>query len=137
MVYLLDYLQVLQNRAARAVTRNGWRTPRHYLLLQCGWLSVHQLVIYHSLVLVFQIKQKERPRYFRNHFSAGFPYRTRLATSEGIRRREHCQHKVTQESFVQRSSSSWNMLPVSVRNARTHQQFKNRLKSWIRDNVPL
>ena len=43
--YLLTGLQVQQNKAARLVTRLGWGTPTRALLLQCGWLSVRQMVV--------------------------------------------------------------------------------------------
>ena len=36
--YLLFILQVIQNTAARCVTRLGWQTRVSVLLLQCGWL---------------------------------------------------------------------------------------------------
>ena len=108
--YLIDYLQILQNRAARLVTRNGWHTPTDKMLRQCGWLSVRQLVLYHSLILVFKIRQEAKPEYFREDFSAAFPYRTRLATSMGVRRGDQSTHSASQSSFVPRSSASWNLL---------------------------
>ena len=84
--YLIKFVQILQNRAARLVTKLGWLTPTAVLLHQCGWLSVRQLVHYHSLVLAFKVKLHGKPEYFRQHFSAEFPYQTRLATGMGIRR---------------------------------------------------
>ena len=33
--YLIKFIQTLQNKAARVVTRLGWRTPTRTLLLQC------------------------------------------------------------------------------------------------------
>ena len=50
--YLLKALQILQNKAARVVARRGKYTPVAELLGQCGWLSVKQLVFYHSVVLI-------------------------------------------------------------------------------------
>ena len=41
--YLLDSLQIVQNNAARFVTRRGIYTPVRELLRQCGWLNVRQL----------------------------------------------------------------------------------------------
>ena len=46
--YLLHALQVIQNRAARAVTRMSWFTPTRVLLNKCKWLSVRQLVFYQT-----------------------------------------------------------------------------------------
>ena len=135
--YLIDFLQVLQNRAARLVTRSGWSTSTGKMLQQCGWLSVRHLVIYHSLILVFKIKLQGKPVYFREDFSSNFPYRTRLATGMGIRRGDRSRHDVTLSSFVPRSSASWNLLPVVIRNLRTEKQFKTSLKVWIQENVPI
>ena len=47
--YLLSLIQVMQNTAARCVTRLGWRTRVSVLLLQCGWLLVRQTVFYHTM----------------------------------------------------------------------------------------
>ena len=41
-------LQVIQNKAARCVTRFGIYTPVNILLRQRGWLSVNQLVFFHT-----------------------------------------------------------------------------------------
>ena len=40
--YLIKMLQVVQNQAARYVTRSSWFTPSKVLLKQCNWLSVVQ-----------------------------------------------------------------------------------------------
>ena len=134
--YLIGYLQTLQNRAGRLVTKHGQFTPTRVVLRQCGWLSVKQLVHFHSLLLVFKIKMKNKPEYFNQHFSSEFPYRTRLATSSGIRREEQYRYDVTMNSFAPRSSLVWNQLPVKLRNMKTTNTFKKNLKTWIQDNVP-
>ena len=104
--YLINFLQILKNRAARLVTSLGWFTPVKVLLHQCGWLSVRQIVHYHSLLLLFKIKLQGKPEYFQDQFSTQFPYMTRLATGMGIRREEHNLHDVTKTSFV---SWSWSL----------------------------
>ena len=68
--YLINFLQILQNRAGRLVTKHGRFTPNRVVLHQCGWLSVRQMVHYHSLVLVFKIKAENKPEFFRAHFSS-------------------------------------------------------------------
>ena len=50
--YLLNSLQVVLNKAARFVAKRGKFTPVADLLRQCGWLSVRQLVFYHSVVQI-------------------------------------------------------------------------------------
>ena len=75
--FLIKSLQTLQNKAARAVTKLDWNTPTAELLRQCGWLSVHQLSVYHSVVLVFKVLQFRSPKYLYNMFSTTYNYKTR------------------------------------------------------------
>ena len=53
--YLLNALQVVQNKAARFVTRRDRYTSVQDLIRQCGWISVKQLVFYHSVILIYKI----------------------------------------------------------------------------------
>ena len=135
--YLLKFLQVLQNRAARLVTKLGWFTPVKTLLLQCGWLSVHQLVQFHSLVLVYKFRQDRRPRYFCDKFNQEFSRETRLAGEGGIRKITTLKRTLTQNSFIPRSIDIWNKLPQDTRQAKNLNIFKKRLKQWIIKNVPI
>ena len=62
--YLVRSLQVIQNKVARVVTKKPWSTPTSILLSQCGWLSVRQLAMYHTVLLVYKVlKQTGSPRY--------------------------------------------------------------------------
>ena len=53
---LVRSLQIIQNKVGRVVTRLDWSTPARDILLQCGWLSVNQLVFYHSVLLIYKVK---------------------------------------------------------------------------------
>ena len=57
--YLLLALQRIQNKAARVVTRSSLSTAGH--LAQCGWLSVRQLAVYHTCVLVYKVLEHKSP----------------------------------------------------------------------------
>ena len=135
--YLIRMLQILQNRAARLVTKLGWYTPVKTLLLQCGWLSVHQLVHYHSLVLVFKIRDVNKPKYFCDKLKSEFCRETRLATGGGIRKNQKIKHKTTQQSFIPRTVDIWNKLPQDLRLTPTLPKFKKKLKLWIIRNIPI
>ena len=135
--FLIKYLQALQNRAARIVTNHGPRTPNAVVLGQCGWLSVKQMVQYHSLVLVYEIRSKNKPEYLRNRLNFNFPYRTRLATGLGLRRQENYKYDVTKNSFIARTTTTWNQLPEGIRNSKTVTTFKQKVKLWTKQNIPL
>ena len=81
---LMSLLQVVQNSAARIVTRLPWNSPVATLLHQCGWLSVRQMVVLHSLVLIRKIKFEGKPDFLHSRTNKQFQYGTRLATSSGI-----------------------------------------------------
>ena len=56
-------LQVLQNRAAQVVTHSPPRTRREEMYDKLKWLTVNQLVAYHTLLTVFKIRQTGEPEY--------------------------------------------------------------------------
>ena len=122
--YLIDFLQVVQNRAARLVTQGGWGTSVRVHLAQCGWLSICQLVVYHRLLLVFKIRSDGKPVYFVEKFKSLFNYRTRLASSGGIQEQKVVNHSETKNSFVQDSIRLWNNLPPRIRQAESLPSFQ-------------
>ena len=61
--YLISILQTLQNKAARSITKLPWNATTSHLLAQCGWLSVKQLVVYHSVVLLHKVLKSGSPKY--------------------------------------------------------------------------
>ena len=73
--YLMKSLQTLQNKAARVVTKLDWQTPTSTLLSQCGWLSVHQLALHHTVVLVHTVN------HFRERFQIGNKFEERTIVS--------------------------------------------------------
>ena len=82
--FLLAILEKLQNKAARIVTKMDKYTPIKTLLLQCGWLSIKQLVQYHSLLQIFKTKKNQRPGYLYDKLSKNCRYKTRLISTQGF-----------------------------------------------------
>ena len=114
--YLLSALQVLQNRAARLVTRLDWDTPRETLLLQCGWLSIRQLVQYHSQIQIFKTKTTKKPAYIYSQISNEFNRVTRLSTMEGIKDVRRFKSTLANQSFLPRTIKYWNEnLPIKIK----------------------
>ena len=67
------------------MTKLDWSTPVAELLKQCGWLSVHQLIVYHSVVLVHKVIQKKSPKYLHSMFDAEYKYKTKQADNGLLR----------------------------------------------------
>ena len=135
--YLLTFLQKLQNRAARMVTKLSWYTPVEVLLTQCGWLSIRQLVAYHSLVQIYKTKQSKRPLNLYTKVSNQFPHNTRASDGNGIKQDKIPTSKLGQLHFSSRAVQLWNKLPVSIRLAPSYSVFKSDLKKWVKSKVPI
>jgi hypothetical protein len=83
--FLIKALQIIQNKAARTVSKLGIFTPVKVFLKQCGWLSVHQLVFFHTVVLLFKTRQNKTPKYLYEMASTELPYRTRAENPGKLR----------------------------------------------------
>ena len=100
-------LQVLQNKMAKVVTRQNWTTSSKVLLQQCGWLSVNQLIFYHSVLLVPKVRQDKSPKYlYTMHNSWTYPYTTRQAENGLIRVGVRPRLEVVRDSFRWRAANS-------------------------------
>jgi hypothetical protein len=135
--YLLSLLQVIQNTAARCVTRLGWNTRVSVLLLQCGWLSVRQMVFYHTMVQLYKIRQDKKPVYLHDKISKSFQQNTRLAMGNGIKETEKIKSDERKKSFIPRATKTWNSLPVSLRSFVNIKIFKKELKNYVKKNVKI
>ena len=113
--YELEALQVMQNQAARLVTNLPIRTPRKEIFSSVGWMTVNQLVVYHSALSTLRIRQSGEPKYL----------------SEMLCRNNRALAK---KSFCFRAAEQWNSIPESIRKMKRIGQFKSSLKKWILSN---
>ena len=103
-----------------------------------GWMSVNQLIFYHSVLLVYKAKQSKSPMYLHMmHNSWSYPYPTRQAETALIRVLNKPKLELARESFRWRGANCFNQLPEIIRTSNKVQTFKNQAKRWIMENVPL
>jgi hypothetical protein len=132
---LIKSLQTLQNKAARAVSRMDWHTPTSELLRQCGWMSVHQLSVYHTVIMAYKVMQAKSPKYLYTMFNTNYPYETRQADSGMVRSVRKPELDLVKDSFRWRAADLFNQLPSAIREIKTIQSFKFATKRWVRQNV--
>ena len=137
--YLTTSLQILQNKVARTVTNHGLETPIKTLLQQCGWLSVNQLSCYHTLILQHKIIHTKSPTYLYEKLSLDYPYRTRISDNRLVRMGPQSKNELelTNKSFRWRAVSQWNKLPLNIRKIEETGLFKQKLRAWVTNNVPI
>ena len=131
--YIIKAVQLMQNRAARCITKLGWFTPVEILLKQCNWLSIRQLVFFHTAIQVYKVKMSQCPVYIHSKYT---PSNTRSA-SQGTLLVPAVQKSFSSKSFIVRSASTWNQIPPSLRNLQNLNTFKSGLKKWTRENISL
>ena len=120
-------LQVQQNRAARIVLNLPPRSNRKSMFEKLGWMTVQQLIAYHTLLSVFRIRQSKEPEYL-----------ARALTRDNNRGNiivENSRLGLYKKSFVPRGATLWNNLPRELRNIVKVGCFKKKLRKWIEDNV--
>ena len=137
--YWLHTLQVLLNKAARLVTGFSCFTSTKRLMDACGWLSVKQLVMYQTTVMVHKTFQTRKPYYLHERLSIEHSYRTRQETSGCIRQDQSFRYKsdIPRKSFRCRGASYYNSIPADIRTSMNMSTFKSKLKKWTRLNISL
>ena len=129
--YLMQILQVQQNRAARKVTRLGLRTHTSELLNQVGWLPVRQLFVFGKSSLL------ANPLYLKQKFQQEFAYNTRQATRNNFSVISRPRSELSRQSFVHNSIFLWNSRPQELKQLTVLSVFKSGLKQWVRSNIPI
>ena len=132
--YLLKALLVQQLAAARAVCGfNAWGWSKRKLLDKVNWLSVRQLIYYHTVLQTHKTLSSGLPRSLCAAFPRVYPYNTRNSTTGKIRCDESFRSTAT---FKFRSMSCYNSLPANVMEG-SLSSVKKKLKAWVHSNVPV
>ena len=123
----IKQLQILQNKAAQIVTHSPPRMVRLAMFSRLKWLTVNQLIAYHTLLTVYKIRSSGEPEYLASFLKQDnrsghiiLPY-TRLS--------------LFMKSFVWRGASTWNQLSREIRNSPKIGQFKKGARAWVLENI--
>ena len=131
--YVLRAVQVMQNKAARCVTKLSWFTTTRILLNQCNWLSIKQIVVYQTALQVWKVKESKQPVYIASSLKTA----TTRSGAQGNLLVPVVESSLASKSFMVRSASTWNSIPPEIRNTRNLQGFKKKLKQWVKSNVEI
>ena len=123
----LQAIQVLQNKAAQIVTRSAPRSHRDTMYDTLDWLTVNQLVVYHTAITVYRIRQSNEPEYLAEKLQ--FDSRNGRVIVPNLKL------GLARRSFCFRGADTWNSLPMHVRQARKIGEFKKGVRKWVQGNV--
>ena len=129
--YLIKVIQVIQNRAARLVTRQSWYTPTRVLLLQCNWLSIRQMVFFQTALQIWKIKVSEKP----GSINAQLEQSTTRSALDGTLKIPPHETALAANAFLVRGPLVWNRIPTEIRKLKTVGSFKKNLRVWVKTNI--
>ena len=132
--YLLKALQLQQLTAARTVCGpQSMRWSKSRLLQKVRWLSVKQLIEFHTILQAHKTLITGKPVALFDELSGSYPYQTRSATVGDIRLKKE---NSSLRTFKYRAMVLYNRVPQNVKTG-SLLSFKHKLKQWIKENVPL
>ena len=120
-------LQVLQNVAAQHVLKLPSRSNRDFMYNKLGWMTVNQLVFYHTVLMVYKIKKTGEPEYLAAKLKCE-NYRGNIITP-------HTKLTLAKNSFIFRGINGWRSLPASLRTMESVKAFKNGLRSFTMECI--
>ena len=97
------------------------------LFNKTGWLTVNQLVVYHSVLAVFKIRSCSEREYLSNILNKD--------SRNGRIMIPKIELRLAQNSFTLRGASYWNLLPQNIKQTSKIGQFKQLAKTWIVENI--
>ena len=140
--YLINALQVCQNKVARIVAKVDRLTPTAVVLKQCGWLPVRHLMMFHSLVLLHKTIHNQTPAYLYSKVISGSEQpstrqavvATAALVAAGVPRQptvDECSLELKKKSWCWSAPVWYNKLPLELKSERKMTKFKTRLKEWV------
>ena len=121
-------LQVMQNKAAQMVTHSPPRATRNPMYDRLGWLTVNQLVTYHTLLAVYRVRSTGEPEYLAESLCNDNRNDNIIVKNTKL--------SLLKNSFKFRGACDWNELPINLRSIKKIGIFKKAVKVWIQQNVP-
>ena len=103
------------------------------LLCDFGWISVRNFTNLDLAVFMYNAQRGLVPDNIKDLFQtvdAALPYKTRAAT-DGKLHTVHTNPSITQRSISCSGVKIWNDLPKNIRDARSVDVFKKRLKEHL------
>ena len=120
----ISKVQIVQNKIARWVTGKRKRTRIKELLQACDWMSINNMIRFHSTLMIWKMVQTRKP----GHLSA----KLNIEADNLINITEP-RLQFTGRSLINRGASTWNDLPPEIRSIVNNGAFKRRLRTWIRE----
>jgi len=129
---LLSRLQVVQNKAARLITRTRCREHITPVLFNLHWLPVDARIDFKTMVMVYKALHGEAPGYLRYLLDIYIPHRTlRSADKELLVVPRTKLRTVGDRAFCVHAPKMWNGLPQHVKSCASLPSFRTALNGAV------
>ena len=123
-------LQLVQNSAARLVTRTKKFEHITPILFELHWLPVSFRINYKIAVITFKCLHGLAPLYLSELIEEYHPTRTLRSSSQKLLKKKVVKfEKLGKKSFAFSAPEVWNSLPFYLRNEPSLEVFKKNLKT--------
>jgi hypothetical protein len=130
--YLIKRLQLVQNNAARLITRNKKREHITPVLKELHWLPIPQRIVYKICLTTFKILQQQAPQYLSNLITPYRPTRALRSSQQNLIAVKRIKKKrAGNRAFEIAAATCWNNLPNDMRNCDNMLAFKTLLKTFL------
>ena len=119
----LKKVQTLQNLTASWVCNVSKWTKTKELLEKVGWLSINQLIYYHSALTMWKVLKYKEPKNNMKNINHRSFHKGRI--------------DLTRRTWSQRTLDFYNNLPMDVKNKPKISLFKSKMRKWINMNIPI
>ena len=131
-------LQVLQNSVNRILTGARVGTRTEDLLIETNTISVHQMIAFSTLLMVFKVLKSGKPTYLAGKLEvireAGMSVRGWDGPKVKV---PNYNLDISRAGFIYRGAKLFNKLPRALREEERTEVFKKELKIWVRKNVSI
>ena len=129
----LQGLQRIQNSSARLVLKKKKSDHITPLLRSLHWLSINDRISYKLASLCYKCLNDSAPDYLRSCVDLYSQSRSLRSASDPLRLRVPRTKLVSagQRAFSYAGPSTWNILPLQIRQSPNIDTFKNRLKTHL------
>ena len=122
----INRLQLIQNSAARLLTKTKKKEHITPVLYTLHWLPVSQRIDFKILLLVYKSKNNHGPAYITESLSPYTPNRTLRSSTAGLldtKLKRKPKKKIGEAAFISYSPKLWNKIPQEIREAKLHQHI--------------
>ncbi len=128
----IDKLQIVQNAAARVLTRSRKYDHITPILRSLHWLPIKFRISYKILLLTYKALNDLAPAYLASLLSCYNPTRSLRSQNSGLLVVPRIEKSTKRgRTFLYLAPKLWNSLPDNVQGSDTRSLFKSRLKTHL------